>query len=216
MYQDTDYGQEVFEAARDQLEAMGMEITAATSHGPTDTEFTASVLRLRNAECDAIIMGTINRDTILIFETARKMGWTDVAFGGVNASYNKSIAAVGSGAAEGYYAFVHIAVPYSDDEMTPEVQRWYESYTERFGTEPGYPSVEGYRNAALLVDALEAAGPNLDVDALMVALESMTEYEDIFGYRLTFGPDDHKGVDESVLMTVRDGRWVTLEESVSY
>jgi len=216
MYQDTDYGQEVFEATRDQLEAMGRQITAETSHQPTDTEFTAPVLRLRNAGCDAIILGTINRDTILIFETARKMGWNDVVFGGTNASYNKSIAAVESGAAEGYYAFVHIADLYRDDPMPPEVARWYQAYTDRFAAEPGYPAIEGYRNADLLVDALEIAGRDLTADKLIAALESMTDYEDMFGYHLTFGPDDHKAVDQSVLMTVRDGRWIKLEESVSY
>ncbi len=63
---------------------------------------------------------------------------------------------------------------------------------------------------------MELAGRELNVDGLITALESMSDYEDIFGYRLSFGPDDHVGVDESVLVTVRDGRWVTLEESVSY
>ena len=80
MYQDTDYGQEILEAAQDQTEAMGMSVTEVTAHRPTDTEFTAAVLRLRNAGCDTVMMGTINRDTILIFEAARKMGWTDVSF----------------------------------------------------------------------------------------------------------------------------------------
>lgn len=216
MYQDTDYGQEILEATEDQVAAMGMEVIASTSHRPTDTEFTAPVLRLRNAGCDTIMMGTINRDTILIFEAARKMGWTDVSFVGQNASYNKSIAAIDSGASEGYYAFVHLAAIYGDDEMMPEVADFYSSYTERFGGEPGYPAIEGYRNAGVIVDALEIAGENLTVESFISALESMTEYEDIFGYRLTFGPDDHKGVDESVLVTVRDGRWVTLEESVTY
>ena len=216
MYQDTDYGQEILEAAQDQTEAMGMTVTEVTAHRPTDTEFTAAVLRLRNAGCDTVMMGTINRDTILIFEAARKMGWTDVSFVGQNASYNKAIAATASRAAEGYYAFVHIAAIYGNDEMSPEVARWYRSFTERFGSEPGYPAIEGYRNAGILVDALELAGRDLSADGLMAALESMTGYEDIFGYRLTFGPDDHKGVDESVLTTVVDGRWVTLEESVRY
>lgn len=216
MYQDTDYGQEILEAAQDQTEAMGMTVTEVTAHRPTDTEFTAAVLRLRNAGCDTVMMGTINRDTILIFETARKMGWTDVSFVRQNASYNKAIAATESGASEGYYAFVHIAAIYGDDDMSPEVARWYRSFTERFGSEPGYPAIEGYRNAGILVDALELAGRDLSADGLMAALESMTGYEDIFGYRLTFGPDDHKGVDESVLTTVVDGRWVTLEESVRY
>ena len=216
MYQDTDYGQEILEAAQDQTEAMGMTVTEVTAHRPTDTEFTAAVLRLRNAGCDTVMMGTINRDTILIFEAARKMGWTEVSFVGQNASYNKAIAATASGAAEGYYAFVHIAAIYGEDEMSPEVARWYRSFTERFGSEPGYPAIEGYRNAGILVDALEMAGRDLSADGLMAALESMTDYEDMFGYRLTFGPDDHKGVDESVLTTVVDGRWVTLEESIRY
>ena len=216
MYQDTDYGQEILEAAQDQTEAMGMTVTEVTAHRPTDTEFTAAVLRLRNAGCDTVMMGTINRDTILIFEAARKMGWTEVSFVGQNASYNKAIAATASGAAEGYYAFVHIAAIYGEDEMSPEVARWYRSFTERFGSEPGYPAIEGYRNAGILVDALEVAGRDLSADGLMAALESMTDYEDMFGYRLTFGPDDHKGVDESVLTTVVDGRWVTLEESIRY
>ena len=216
MYQDTDYGQEILEAAQDQTEAMGMAVTEYTAHRPTDTEFTAAVLRLRNAGCDTVLMGTINRDTILIFDAARKMGWTDVSFVGQNASYNKAIAAAESGAAEGYYAFVHIAAIYGDDEMSPEVARWYRSFTERFGSEPGYPAIEGYRNAGILVDALEMAGRDLSADGLMAALESMTDYQDIFGYRLTFGPNDHKGVDESVLTTVVNGRWVTLEESIRY
>jgi branched-chain amino acid transport system substrate-binding protein len=216
MYQDSDYGQEILEAARDQTEAMGMTVTEVTAHKATDTEFTAAVLRLRNAGCDTVMMGTINRDTILIFEAARKIGWADVSFVGQNASYNKSIAATDSGSAEGYFAFVHIAAIYADDEMSPEVARWYASYTELFGSEPGYPAIEGYRNAGVLVDALEIAGRDLSTDKLIAALESMTNYEDIFGYRLTFGPDDHKGVDESVLTTVVDGRWVTLEESIRY
>jgi len=38
----------------------------------------------------------------------------------------------------------------------------------------------------------------------------------VFGYHLTFGPDDHKGVDESILTTVKDGRRVILEESIRY
>lgn len=214
MYQDTDYGLEIFEAARDQAAAMGMELAATSAHKPTDTEFTAAVLRLRNAGCDTVMLGSIYKDTILIFEAARKIGWDDVAFVGQNASYSRAVAE--SGAAEGYFAFVHIAVLYGDDDMNPAVAGWYKSFVDTYGSEPDYAAIEAYRNAGVLVSAFEKAGPDLTADALIAALESMTEYEDIFGYRLTFGPDDHKGVDESVLTTVRDGRWVVLEESIRY
>ena len=216
MYQDTDYGVEILEAAQDQAKEMGIEIAAVSAHKPTDTEFTAAVLRVRNSGCKTIMLGTIYKDTILIFEAARKIGWDDVAFVGQNASYSKAVASAESGAAEGYYAFVHIAEIYGDDEMSPDVARWYKSFKESFGSEPGYTAIEGYRNADALAIALQNAGRDLDPDALIRSLESMSDYQDIFGYHLTFGPGDHKGVDESILTTVKDGRWVILEESIRY
>jgi branched-chain amino acid transport system substrate-binding protein len=216
MYQDTDYGIEILEAAQDQAKAMGIEIAAVSGHKPTDTEFTAAVLRVRNSGCNIVMLGTIYKDTILIFEAARKIGWDDVAFVGQNASYSKPVASTESGAAEGYYAFVHIAVIYGEDDMSTEVAHWFKSFTDTFGKEPGYAAIEGYRNADALTVALRNAGRELNPGSLIDGLEAMTDYQDIFGYHLTFGPDDHKGVDESILMTVKDGRWVKLEESIRY
>jgi branched-chain amino acid transport system substrate-binding protein len=216
MYQDSDYGIEIFEGATDQAAAMGMELTAVTAHKPTDTEFTAQVLKLRNAECDTVMLGTIYKDTMLIFEAARKIGWDDVSFVGQNASYSRAVAAAESGAAEGYYAFVHLAAIYEGDDMSPEVNTFFTDFKDRFGNAPGYAAIEGYRNADVLIQALEKAGPDLTAESLIAALESISDYEDIFGYHMTFGPDDHKGVDESILMTVKDGRWVKLAESITY
>jgi branched-chain amino acid transport system substrate-binding protein len=216
VYQDTDYGHENFEAVEDQAAAMGIEVVARSAHKPTDTEFTATVLRLRDAGCDVVFMGTVYRDTVLILEAARKMGWDDVSFVGNDVTYGDVIAGVASGAAEGFMAFGHIAELYRDDDLGEDVAAWFDRYETIYGDKPVVAAVEGYRGADLLVKALEIAGPDLTVDGLIAALESFTDYEDIFGYRLSFGPDDHKGVGESVLSVVENGRWVTMAESVSY
>jgi branched-chain amino acid transport system substrate-binding protein len=217
VYQDTDFGQEILDGARDQLAAMGMEAAAVSAHKPTDTEFTSTILRLRNAGCDLVLMGTIHKDTILIFETARKMGWEDVTWVGTNASYNQVVAELESGAAEGYTAFVHMAAYYRDDpELKPELAEWWDRYVEKFGIDPEYAAMEGYRNADLVVKALENAGPDLDHESLVAGMEAITDYTDIFGYRLSFGPQDHKGVKESARSTVKNRRWQTATESVNY
>jgi len=64
--------------------------------------------------------------------------------------------------------------------------------------------------------ALQKAGPDLTTESLAKAVESITDYTDIFGYRVSFGPDKHNGATESVLSQVQDGRWVTLEQAISY
>ena len=106
IYHDTEYGHEIKEAVEDQTAAMGLSIAAVSAHKPTDTEFTAAVLRLKNAGCDLVMVGLVHRDTILVLETARKLGWEDVAWVGNEAAYGQVIAEQKSGAGEGYYAFV--------------------------------------------------------------------------------------------------------------
>jgi len=216
IYQDTDYGQEILDGARDQLASMGLEAAAISAHKPTDSEFTAAILRLRNADCDLVLMGTIHRDTILIIETAQKMGFDDVHWVGTNASYTRPVAELESGAAEGYSAFVHIATLYVDDTNSEAVTAWLDKYVDKYGIEPEYSAQEGYRNADIVVQGLLNAGPDLTREKLVTGIEAIGEYEDMFGYRLTFGPDDHKGVDESILSVVEGGRWRTKAEKISY
>ncbi|MFQ5547041.1 MAG: ABC transporter substrate-binding protein [Woeseia sp.] len=216
IYHDTDYGHEIYEAAVDQAAAMGMELAAHSAHKPAENEFTAALLRLRNAGCDLVLMGTVVRDTILILETARKLGWDGVAWVGNNAAYNQAVADQESGAAEGYYAFVHMAMIYRDVPRSDEVAAWWDKYIDKYGRAPEYIAFEAYRNADLVVKGLENAGRDLTVDSLIAGLEAIDDYEDIFGYRLSFGPDDHKGVSESTLSQIRDGRWHTLAESITY
>jgi len=217
VYQDTDFGQEIYEGAREQLATMGMKAAAVSAHKPTDSEFTATILRLRNANCDLVLMGTIHKDTILIFETARKMDWQNVSWVGTNASYNQAVAAIESGSSEGYSVFVHMTAIYRDDpDSSPQLTAWWDRFLEQFGKEPEYAAMEGYRNADLVVKALENAGRELTHESLLAGLEAISDYTDLFGYRLSFGPDDHQGVKESALSTVVNGRWQSMGESVSY
>ncbi len=214
IYQDTDYGVEILEGARDQAEVMGLTLGEVSAHKPTDSEFTAAILRLKNAGCDLMLMGTVHRDTILVLDAARKMGWDGVAWVGNNAAYAQVIADQESG--QGYYSFVHMAKIYADDPMSPEVRAWWDAYVARYDVEPGLAAMEGYRAADLTVEALRRAGPDLTTEGLITAMESINEYTDIFGYRVSFGPDKHSGATESVLSQVQDGRWVKLEQAITY
>ena len=217
IYHDSDYGVEILDATRDQAAEMGLTVAATTAHKPTDVEFTGAVLRLREAGCDLVMVGLVHRDTILVLEAARKMGWDDVAWVGNEAAYGQVIADQKSGSGEGYYAFVPIPLVYEDDDsLAPEVRDWLVRYRERFGAPPGLPAMVGYRGADLAVRGLEIAGRDLTRESMIAALESLTEYTDLFGNKLTFGPDDHKGVDTSALSQIQNGRWVTLGTSISY
>ncbi|HZQ00484.1 MAG TPA: ABC transporter substrate-binding protein, partial [Reyranella sp.] len=80
MYQDTDFGKEILEGAKEQAEKLKIKIVETAAHKPTDQDFTASLTKLKSAGCDLVAMGTIVRDTIVPYTAARKMGWNDVTF----------------------------------------------------------------------------------------------------------------------------------------
>ncbi|MFK7731440.1 MAG: ABC transporter substrate-binding protein [Pseudomonadales bacterium] len=216
IYQDTEYGEETLQAANDQAAELGIGIKVTSSHKPTESEFTAAIIKLRDAECDLVMMGTVVRDTILVLEAVRKLGWKGASFVGSNAAYNQVVADQESGAGEGYYAFVHMAMMYRDNPSTEAAAAWWDRFVERHGRDPEYVAMESYRNADVIVEALRRAGRDLTVDTFITALESIDNYQDIFGYSLSFGPDKHQGVSESTLSQVRDGRWHTLETSISF
>ncbi len=109
-----------------------------------------------------------------------------------------------------------MAMIYRDDPRSEAVAAWWDKYIALYGRAPEYIAFEAYRNADLVVKGLENAGRDLTVDSLVAGLEAIEDYVDIFGYHLTFGPDDHKGVSESTLSQISNGRWHTLAESVTY
>ncbi|MCY4212485.1 MAG: ABC transporter substrate-binding protein [Gammaproteobacteria bacterium] len=214
IHHESEYGHETLDAAEGQLAGMGMRLVARSSHKPSEEDFTDAVRHLRDAGCDMVAMGTVHRDTILILDAARRMGWEDVAWVGNNATYAQVIADHESG--EGYYVFSHMAKLYPDDPKPPAVQAWWDKYRAKYRKDPGLAAMEGYRAADLTLLALENAGRELTVDGLVRGIEAIGDYKDIFGYSLFFSPERHHGVKASVLSQVRDGRFVVLEESVSY
>ena len=101
MYQDTDFGKEVLDGVQAQAEKMKLKIVETVTHKPTDQDFSAQVTKLKAANCDLVVLGTIVRDSIVPYATARKMGWNDVDFLGSAASYDLFVAAAQGGVTEG-------------------------------------------------------------------------------------------------------------------
>jgi branched-chain amino acid transport system substrate-binding protein len=114
MYQDTDFGRDVMDGARDQLKAMNMSLAAETAHKPTDADFSASVAKLKDAGCDAILLGTIVRDTNQIVAAVRKTGW-DVPIMAQVAAYDSAVAEVPGGVTEGIECMTSVLFVGKDD-----------------------------------------------------------------------------------------------------
>ena len=213
-YMDNDYGQEIYEGVLDQTTEMEIEIVASAAHERTETEFTATVLRFKEAGCDLVLMGTVVIDTIGVLDAARKIGWEDVDWVGSNAAGGNAVAEHPSGAGEAMYTLSHMTRIYPDTEENDEATLWFQRYQERFNSIPDVGAMEGYRGADLVIKALEIAGRDLTRANFIAALESISDYTDIWGYRLSFSPDNHNGLKKTGLSQIQNGRWIQLDKTI--
>jgi branched-chain amino acid transport system substrate-binding protein len=208
MYQDTDFGKESLIGVNLQTEAMGMKLIASTAHKPTDTDFSANVAKLREANCDLIVLGTIVRDTVLIISTARKLGW-NVDMMGQIAAYDTAVAEAPGGVGEGFYSMTPSMYAYPDDPR-PAVREVMQRYKARYGVDLNYLGECGYTSAQIALEALQRAGRDLTVDSLLNAMETLTDFHDLFGGTYTFTPTNHHGATQSFLAVIHNGRWVPV------
>jgi branched-chain amino acid transport system substrate-binding protein len=216
MYQDTDFGKEVLDGVVAQAEKMKVKIVETTAHKPTDQDFSPQITKLKAAGCDLVAMGTIVRDSIVPYATARKIGWNDVDFLGSAATYDLFVAAAQGGVTEGLYAMGLTAMPYRDT-LSPAAQKWFDNYKERYKVDPNIGAIYGHVAADLTVVALEKTGPELTTDNFIKAMESIKSYKDIFGGpEASFGPNKHQGASSSFLAVVKGGRWVRLTDPLSF
>jgi branched-chain amino acid transport system substrate-binding protein len=216
MYQDTDFGKEVMDGIQAQADKMKLKVVETTTHKPTDQDFTAQITKLKGAGCDLVVLGTIVRDSIVPYATARKIGWTDVDFLGSAATYDLFVAGAQGGVTEGLYAMGLTDMPYRDT-LSTTAQAWFDRYKDRYKADPNIGAIYGHVAADLTVVALEKAGQNLTTDSFIAALESIKGYKDIFnGPEVTFGPDKHQGASSSFLAMVKGGRWVRLTDPLTH
>jgi branched-chain amino acid transport system substrate-binding protein len=208
-YQDSDFGKDVLAGVVAETKELGLKVVATTAHRPTDTDFNGPMTKLHDAGCDAIMMGTIVRDTNIIIQTVRKMNW-NVDLVGQFAAYDTAVATLPGGATEGFYCMTPALYAYPDDPR-PAVQDFAKRYKARYGREPNFHGEVGYTAAQLVLIGFKNAGRDLTVDSFIKGMESIHDYKDIFGSELSFGPEQHHGSTKSFLTVVKNGRWVPVE-----
>jgi branched-chain amino acid transport system substrate-binding protein len=216
MYEDNDFGQEILEAVRDQAKAMNMKIAAESGHKPTDTDFTGAISKLREAKCDVVFMGTIVRDTIIPYSTARKLGW-NATFVGTSASYENVVATAQGGITEGYYTLNGQEVVYPDQIESKEAKAFFERYKAKYNQDAFYPAQLGYGLGELMIEALQKAGKDLTTDAFLKAYQGIKDRVGTMGGpAITFSETRHLGSDVVFLAVVEKGRWKSVERNLKY
>ena len=213
IYQDDEFGLEVFRGAEAGLKSMGMDFTEKTSFKRGATDFSSQVAKMKAAGCEMVVMGTIIRETIGTIGESRKNGFNPVFFGS-QAAYTDLIHRLGGKAMDGLYATMSVQNPYLDEASHP-IRFWANKYKTKFNEDPAVFSAYGYTIVDLFIQAAQKTGPNLTTDNFIKTMDSLSAPSDMFGApALKFTAKQHLGSDLSRLSQIQDGKWKVISEYV--
>ncbi|MGR3781661.1 MAG: ABC transporter substrate-binding protein [Albimonas sp.] len=210
-----DYGQEVVDGFEATSRALGLEVAFHGSHKVTETDFAGSATAIKNSGCELLILGTTTKDTINLYSTLRKLGWDKPIVGNM-VPYSPIVAEAGDGATEGLYIVSPFrAADYTDgDAFRTEFRTTFKA---AYNAEPEPYGELGYVAGDLLVTALEAAGRDLTVEALIEAIEAISHYDDPFGGPgYGFSADKHAGGAGLVLVQAQNRKWVVVNDQLPF
>ena len=213
IYQDDDFGLEVMRGAEAGLKTINMELAEKTSYKRGSTDFSSQVAKMKAANCDMVVLGTIIRETIGTIAESRKTGFNPTFFGS-SAAYTDLIHKLGGKAMDGMYATMTVQHPYLDEASQP-IRFWANKYKTKFNEDGTVFSVYGYVIIDSLIRAVQKAGPNLSTDSFIKAMDTMVIPADIFGStESTFSPTKRLGSDLSRLSQIQDGKWKVVSDYV--
>lgn len=211
IYQDDEFGLEVFRGAEAGLKTLGMNFHEKTTFKRGATDFSSQVARMKSAGCEMVVLGTLIRETVGTIATARKTEFNPV-FLGSSGAYTDLIHKLGGPAMNGLYATMTAQHPYLDEASQP-IRFWATKYKTKFDSDPTVFSVYGYQLLTHFASVADKAGKNLTTDTFIKAMNSFSTEQDIFGSpAMTFSATKHLGNEASRMSQIQDGRWKVVSD----
>ena len=200
-YQNDAYGLAVKGGLIKAMRKRNLDVAGEGTYERNTEDVDAAVAALRKANPEAVSMVGTYKAMAAFIRKAKDAGFNpvflNVSFVGT-AALAKELGAAGNG------VFVTQVMPSPADAKLPIVAQYAADMKAAGNTELDYTDLEGYVDAALFVEVLKKAGPELTRDSFRAAAESLDA--SIGGLAMRFTPTDHQALRKVYLTTINRGQ----------
>ncbi|MGM9926780.1 MAG: ABC transporter substrate-binding protein [Bacillus sp. (in: firmicutes)] len=173
----SDYSKGLADAFAKQFEANGGKIVAEEAFVAKDTDFRATLTRLKSANPDFIFVPAYYEEVGLIVKQAREVGLNVPFMGGDGWDSPKLIDIAGKDALNNTFITNH----YSSGDPSEKIQGFVKAFGEKYsGKSPDAFNALGYDTAYFLADAIKRAG-SADSEKIKDALAATKDLELVSG-----------------------------------
>ena len=176
MYDESDvFSTDSNEAVREAFAANGVEVLITETFQGGDTDFTAQLTRIRDANPDIIFISSLSPEKPGLLKQGRQLGIPDSVPFVMRTLTIADVQAAGE-AAEGAITFVG----WASAADTPGNSAFVQNYSAKYGVEPSNYAARAYAGLHILAEAI-ANAQSTDSTAIRDALADITDFDTVFG-----------------------------------
>lgn len=204
IYMEGPFGDLIRAGVTPALESLGMTVAAEAAYRPGEIDFSSQVARMRAADVDLIVAGTIIRETVGVMSEVKKLGW-DVKVLTAIPGRGTIVARLGGAEVEGLYGVGGWKL-HGEDTADAEAQAFITAFRDAYGMAPDENAANAYSYTNWFLDSLRAAGPDLTADGFVAAAQS-TPHADFTTYTQQSFVDNHAMPELVSIDRIVDGVW---------
>ena len=203
LFLNTDWGRTSRDVFVKAAAARGAEVVIAEGYQPDEKDFRSTLVRVRDANPDGLVLISYYPDGALIAGQVRNVGLKQpiAASGSV---YSPKFIELGGAAVNG----INTNTSFFPDEPRAEVQDFVKRFRAKYGKEPDAFNAYAYDAVVIAAAALREAGPNGDRKAVRDAFYKIKDVPSVVFGKANFDPQTRRVIGvKSVDLVVKDGKW---------
>ena len=188
----------------EELKKRGLEVVADETFADKDTDFSAQLTKIQQANPDVIAVAGLYQEGALIAKKAREMGMNQPIIG--NNGFNSPAYIEQAGAAADG---TMVATPWDPNSKSEKAQNFRKAFVAKYGHEPDQFSAQSYDAVYIMHEAIEKSGSATDRKKFRDTLATIKGFEGVTG---KFAFTDHREPEmDLTVLQVKNGQWVPLD-----
>lgn len=203
LYLNTDWGRASRDVFLKAAEARGAQVVVAEGYQPDEKDFRSTLVRVRDANPDGLVLISYYPDGALIAGQVRNVGLKQ-AIAASGSVYSPKFIELGGAAVEGIYT----NTSFFPDEPRPEVRDFVQRFRAKYGKEPDAFNAYAYDAVLIAAAALNQAPADADRKAVRDALYKIKDVPSVVFGKANFDHDSRRVIGvKSVDLVIKDGKW---------
>lgn len=208
IYQEGPFGDLIRAGVASAMKSANMTVASEAAYKVGDIDFSSQVAKMKAANVDLIIAGTVVRETVGVMSEVKKLSWNEVKVLTAVPGRSSIVARLGKDAVEGLYGMGGWKLNDADSKDA-DTQKFFTSYKAKFGQDPDENAANAYSYMSWFIAGLQATGRSLTAESFAKAMQGVA-HQDFTTYARQTLQANHLAPELVTIDQVKGGKWVQV------